>query len=498
MELEDVKKIIAKYADLQAVYITEAVKAERYYRNETDILFEPKKTRHETTTDSEGNLVSAEVATPMRNADNRIPFNFHGLLVNQKASYMFTAPPLFDIGSDNGNKALTAFLGDKYSKVCKDLCVEASNKKTGWIHVWFNREDNSYKYAVVPSEQIFPIWTKSLDRHLMGVLRTYHDIDDEGKEFDVYELWNDKECAAYMVPAGQNVQDGLVPYNCFTFINELNQTSQVNQFTHDIGETPFFAFDNNNIHTDDLKNIKPLIDVYAKVFSGFVNDLEDIQEVIFVLTNYGGADLNEFLNDLKFYKTIKVESDGDGDKSGVSTLTIDLPVEAREKLLTITRKCIFEQGMGIDPDPQNFGNSSGVALKFLYSLLELKSGLMETEFRPSFGRLIRCICRVTGIQIKDDAIIQTWTRTMVQNDQEMAQIAQVSAGIISDETIIRNHPWVENPQDEIDRLAEEKAEKVKAAQEAFSQQYDPFGNMTKTQPGAGDNKDPEGKEGKAE
>lgn len=502
MELEVVKKIIQKYSGGREGYVHESMIAERYYRNETDILFELKRVKEETVKDNEGNLVTRDVAAPMRNADNRIPFNFHGLLVNQKASYMFTAPPVFDIGAEQANKALTAFLGDKYPKVCKDLCVEASNKKTGWIHVWFSRDDNSYKYAVVPSEQVFPIWTKSLDRHLMGVLRTYHEIDDDtGKEFDVYELWNDTECEAYYLPAGETLEEGLLPYNCFTFIDVYGQSSHVNQFKHDIGETPFFAFDNNNIHTDDLKNIKPLIDVYAKVFSGFVNDLEDIQEIIFVLTNYGGADLNEFLSDLKYYKTIKVESDGDGDKSGVSTLTIDLPVEAREKLLTITRRCIFEQGMGIDPDPQNFGNSSGVALKFLYSLLELKSGLMETEFRPSFGRLIRCICRVNNIQIKDNAIIQTWTRTMVQNDQELAQIAQVSAGVISDETIIRNHPWVENPQDEMDRLKEEKAEKVKEAQEAFNQQYDPFGNMTKKQPGEGDgddDKDPEGKEGKAE
>nr|WP_308743167.1 phage portal protein [uncultured Anaerocolumna sp.] len=30
-----------------------------------------------------------ETESPLRNADNRIPRNFHGLLVNQKASYMF-------------------------------------------------------------------------------------------------------------------------------------------------------------------------------------------------------------------------------------------------------------------------------------------------------------------------------------------------------------------------------------------------------------------------
>ena len=173
------------------------------------------------------------------------------------------------------------------------------------------------------------------------------------------------------------------------------------------------------------------------------------------MTNYGGENLGEFLDDLKYYKAIKVENEGDGDTSGVSTLTIEIPVEAREKLLETTRKCIFEQGQGIDPDPQNFGNSSGVALGFLYSLLELKSGLQETEFRPSFGRFIRCVCRLLNLKIKDDTIIQTWKRTSVRNNQELATIAQISKGIISDETIIRNHPWVENLEEEKGRMEEQ-------------------------------------------
>ena len=247
--------------------------------------------------------------------------------------------------------------------------------------------------------------------------------------------------------------DNLSSY--FMFIVDVRNSEMSDHYEHGIGEVPFFAFSNNNIGTNDLKNIKPLIDVYCKVFSGFVNDLEDIQEVIFVLTNYGGENLGEFLDDLKYYKAIKVENEGDGDTSGVSTLTIEIPVEAREKLLETTRKCIFEQGQGIDPDPQNFGNSSGVALGFLYSLLELKSGLQETEFRPSVGRFIRCVCRLLNLKIKDDTIIQTWKRTSVRNNQELATIAQISKGIISDETIIRNHPWVENLEEEKGRMEEQ-------------------------------------------
>ena len=366
MELDTMKNLIKKYMPGHSRFLVRVETAERYYRNKTDILLKPPKEKN-------------QEENPLRNADNRIPFNFHGLLVNQKASYMFTAPPLFDLGTKQANKELTAFLGDKYAKTCKDLCADASNASLGWLHLWKDKTSGQYKYAVVPPGEIVPVWSKNLEKELKGVLRCYHDISDEGEELDVYEYWNDKECQAYAVRAGDTVYDGLTPYYSFTVIDTAGNSNLVNKFEHDIGEVPFFPFFNNNIDTGDLDNIKPLIDVYCKVFSGFVNDLEDIQEVIFVLTNYGGADLGQFLRELKDYKAIQIENEGGEDKSGVSTLTIELPVEARKELLATTRKCIFEQGQGIDPDPQNFGNSSGVALGFLYSLLELKAGLMEDQ-----------------------------------------------------------------------------------------------------------------------
>lgn len=454
MDIEVIKKLIKKYLPGHSDFIMKAAKARDYYKNKTDILLGPKTEQEKREKEDK----------PLRNADNRIPFNFHGLLVNQKASYMFTASPLFDIGNKTANKKLTKFLGDRYAKTCKDLCIEASNCTVGWLHVWKGGK-GAWKYAVIPAEQIIPVWTKSLERELKGVFRTYQDIDDiTGDCYTVYEYWNDTECTAYRLNAGDEIEQ-LMPYQMFMVDPELCEMSE--QYRHDTGEVPFFPFFNNNIDTNDLENIKPLIDTYCKVFSGFVNDLEDIQEVIFVLTNYGGEDLGQFLRELKDYKAIQIESEGDGDRSGVSTLTIELPVEAREKLLTITRKCIFEQGQGIDPDPQNFGNSSGVALNFLYSLLELKAGLQETEFKLGFGRFIRCICRLQNIPIKDDTITQTWTRTSVRNDLELAQIATQSKGSISQETIVEHHPWVEDSSKELDRLKEEAEDSMKEISDMF-------------------------------
>jgi len=251
-----------------------------------------------------------------------------------------------------------------------------------------------------------------------------------------------------------------MPYNQFGISEEVDGEYD-NALKHDWGRVPFIPFNNNNINTNDLKNIKPLIDAYDKVYSGFLNDLEDVQEIIYVLTNYGGTDLKEFLQDLKKYKAIKVDDDGDGGKGGVETLAINIPVEAREKFLELTRKAIFEQGQGVDPDPQRFGNTSGEALKYLYSLLELKAGLMETEFKLSFGELVRVICQYLGVDCGQ--ITQTWTRTAISNDKELAEICNKSVGVVSNKSILKAHPLVENADDEEKQIQEEKN---KAALEA--------------------------------
>ena len=49
------------------------------------------------------------------------------------------------------------------------------------------------------------------------------------------------------------------------------------------------------MHGTNLPLYRDLIDAYDKVVSGFANDMEDVQEVIFVIKNYGGTDKTEFM-----------------------------------------------------------------------------------------------------------------------------------------------------------------------------------------------------------
>lgn len=456
MDLKTVQKLIKKHTVGHDIVVSKAEKAENYYRNKTDILFEGRKADNE--------------ETPLRNADNRVCSSFYSLLVNQKASYLFTSSPLFDTGNETVNKMVSDTLGDIFSKRCKDLCIEASNGGIAWVHYWTDA-DGSFRYGVLGCKQVIPIWSDELDKRLIGVFRVYTQIDDEtGKEYFVYELWNDTECSAYRREATDNEQFIITPYRCFSICNAVGSTTFDNVYKHNFGRVPFIPFMNNNTCTGDLDNIKGLIDTYDKTYSGFANDLEDIQEIIFVLSGYGGTDLKTFLTDLKKYKTVKVDNDVEGGNSGLSTLTIDIPVEARKQLLDMTRKAIFEQGQGVDPDPQKFGNTSGEALKYLYSLLELKAGLLETEFRGGFAELIKAICDFKGLSY--DKIIQTWTRTKISNDAETADIINKSAGVISKRTMLENHPLVENADKELERIAEEEQDEPDFMAAGFGRKMD--------------------------
>ena len=82
--------------------------------------------------------------------------------------------------------------------------------------------------------------------------------------------------------------------------------------------------------------------------------------------------------------------------------------------------------------------------------------MMETEFRPQIDELIRVITQHTGLG--DPAQIeQTWTRNKPKNYLEIVQmITQTPSTIMSDETKTKEHPLVDNWQDERERIEKEE------------------------------------------
>ncbi|ENI1325048.1 phage portal protein [Listeria monocytogenes] len=471
MEIAAIKKIIKENIRGYPARVARIKKAEKYYQNENDILRRKNPL--------EDKLKEKDSKNPLRNADNRISHPWHWLLVDQKAAYTMTVPPTFDVDDDDLNKEITKLLGDSFPKIAKDLCVNASNAGVAWLHIWKDEDhQNFFKYAVIDSKQIIPVYSKRLDNKLEGILRVYEDYNDSGDVVIIYEYWNDKECSAFYRLKNKTVDD-LEEYSIIDMydVGTGEKAESSNTYTHDWEAIPFIPFRNNPSELSDLKKYKKLIDVYDKVYSGFVNDLDDIQEIIFVLTNYGGEDKQEFLDDLRKYKVVKVENDEQGIETGVDTLAIEIPIDARNKILEITHDSIFLQGQGVDPQKNIGQNNSGAALEYMYSLLELKASMLETEFRQGFAELVRFILKYSN-EDADVRIEQKWTRTSIKDDGTMADIIAKLASSTSQEAIARNNPLVEDAEKELAALKQEKEDEFRG-EDNFRNPNPPKKDVTK-------------------
>lgn len=388
--------------------------------------------------------VLLEAKDILRKADNRIAHNFHQLITDEEVGYLFSYSPIIDIGSENTNATLMEILGDGFLKTSRKLGIEACNSGCAWLHYWWDGQ--SISYAPVPSDQVIAIMKDSLIEEMEYLIR-YYPIKKLHNSLERYyvrvEVWTDKNCEFFLVPGD------LSSFALTTITNDEGTLH------HPFNAVPFIPFPNNNRHQGNLKKYKGLIDAYDIVVSGYVNDVMDIQQVIYILENYGGTDLNSFLDDLKKYKTVSVGDDGiDGASGDLRTLAIDIPVEARNSLLEFLKKQIYTAGQALSRDITSVGNASGQTLKFFYRDLDLKVGDKEVEFTTSYKYLIRVICDFMNIPIKEPISI-TFTRNRISNDQETAEICKNSVGIIPNELIWRNHPFVDDV-DECRKLWEEE------------------------------------------
>ena len=468
------KKLLQSTQARRTQFISKYGTSKRYYLNENDITL---KNNGESKTKEED--AGKESKNPFRAADNRVSSNFHQLLVDQEAGYLATKPPTIDVDDDKLNQQIKNTLGDNFGLRLNELVVDAANAGIAWLHYWIDI-DGQFRYAIVPPDQITPIYSTDLNRKLVELRRSYKELNpDTAKYHWVHEYWDKDTVTAFKSKDEQftdlqPLDDRFAIYDATTGVE--TGTSSVNH--HDLGRIPFIAFPKNKEKQPDLYHYKGLIDVYDKIYNGYVNDLDDIQQVFLILKNLDGQDLDKFRKDLLRYKSIKIRSMGAGDDSGVDQLAVDIPTEARNSMLETTKTNIFVHAQGIDPTDFKTNNATGTAIKMLYSHLELKAAKTEAYFRDALTELVRAIMNWLNVPDADSRPIeQTWTRTAIQNDVEKAQVVAQLANWTSKEAIAKANPIVEDWQQEL-----------KDEQEDLKNRNDEYGNPDNLN-GDGDNND---------
>lgn len=432
----------------------EQIKGTSYYSGMQDIL-----DRKRTAIGPDGKLVPVENLP-----NNKIIDNQYAKMVDQKANYLLGKP--FTITCEN--KAYTEQLKKRFNKafqrMIKYVCEDALNGGKCWLFVYYN-EKGELCFRRFPAFQVLPFWADDDHTILDAAARLYLQEVWEGytkKIVEKVEIYKPDGIYRYTLDGSVLIPDveagEYAPY--------MTVKNGDNVIPYNWDRLPLVCFKYNKEETPLIRRVKSLQDGINLLLSDFQNNMEEnARNTILVLKNYDGENLGEFRHNLSTYSAVKVRDDGD-----VTTLTVEVNAENYKSILEVFKKALIENARGYDAkDDRLSGNPNQMNIQSMYSDIDLDANGMETEFQAAFDDLLWFInqdlkTKGAGDFEQEDVTI-VFNRDILINETEAIQNCSNSVGILSNETIVEQHPWTTDVEMELKRLKQEQEEAMAQAQE---------------------------------
>ena len=232
---------------------------------------------------------------------------------------------------------------------------------------------------------------------------------------------------------------------------------------HNMGDIPIIEYKNNKYSIGDFEQQIGLIDSYNSLTANRINDKEQFIDSILVL--YGarlGDDEEESIKAMESLaenKLLELHPE-----ARAEYLSKTLNENEVETLRNAVKQDIYTFSHIPNLTDENFaGNSSGVAMEFKLLGLEMITKIKQRYYVKGLKKRIKLFANYLGLtQIAIDAnsIVPHFSRSLPKNLLEISQIVSNLDGKVSQETLLSQIPFVEDPMSEIEKVNEEKQENI--------------------------------------
>lgn len=408
--------------------------------------------------------------------NNRIVDNQYRKMAIQKTNYLLGKPISFKTEDEAYAQALADVFNRRTMQLFKSVAKSAINQGISWLYPGYDAQGN-FDIRRFNGYEIIPGWRDAAHTMLDYAIRLYSVIsysEKEEKIIEKVEVYDESGIWYFRLTDGGKLEAEEPFRQPYFFLGDtpLNWTRlPLIAFKRDEGETPL------------LRNIKALQDGLNLIESAFQDNMqEDSRNTIMVLKNYDGENLGEFRRNLATYGAVKVRT-RDGGDGGVETLKIEVNAENYKAILDIFRRAIIENAMGYDAkDERMKGSPNQMNIQSMYSDIDLDANDMEAEFQAGMEELlwfIRMHLANTGKGDFENAQLDViFNRDTLINEGEVIENIIRSEGLLSEETLIANHPWIDDPAEELKRLEAQRRKEAESADVyggAFGQKKPPEG-----------------------
>jgi SPP1 family phage portal protein len=430
--LAEVKEFLASKE--RALMLT----GEAYYRNYTDIQ---KKRR----------LMSDGTELLFRR-NTKLEHAFYRKIVDQISGYMLARPAsIMPVEEDDTYSGLlNEVLNRNFWRTFTRAARSSINQAITWLTPYIDGE-GKLQFMFIDGYEVIPFWKDNAHTELDAVIRLYDVIEYEGTERKTVrkaEFWTTEGVGYYIVGEASVTLDVQMTEE------RGNGHFRIGDAPYNWTRVPFIPVKYNDIEQPLIEVLKSNIDTYNYAASVHADVLADIPASLVAVKGYGG-DPDRILHDIFQSRIAMLHHDGD-----IKVLQTEPQTESVETMLTRLRRDIFSFGAGVDGQDEGAQNRSGEAQKHRRADLDTICNLFEIELQEAMQQAIWFVnnyLQMTGAgDYRDTEVSVTFNRDIVVNESTAITDAKNSVGLISQRTIVANHPWVEDVDLEIQQLEEER------------------------------------------
>lgn len=374
-------------------------------------------------------------------ANNKISNEFFPKIVRQMVSYL-TAN-----GLTTNDEIKQGIGGRRFDVGVQNAGEVAAVDGVAWSYCYID-DKGQFKTAIWRGTEVIPMYDERTGA-VAGAIRFYQ-IENRPMFITLYEIDGFTEYK-------NNNDDMTIIRDKTPYKLEVNEDVLGTEVVSsgNFSTLPLFPLYINSIKRSAFtKALESQIDLYDIIVSDFGDNLEDNKELIYILKNYQGTSMGEFLSDLKEYGVIKTDGDG-----GVETEQIDIPYSARQTALEILKKQIYEGAMAVDTSVLSGGSLTNVAIRANMQDLDLKADDFENQLVDFTDKIIKLYLEYKG-NPNEQYKIEFIRRSLI-NDTEIINNIYTMRSDISHTTALKLNPYIDNEGDELDLLEAEGYSKIK-------------------------------------
>lgn|GEM_PF-1458153 len=414
----------------------------------------------------------------------KIPSAFLRTNVTQKSDYALGKPFLISVESpvpetvdEQGNQIedpQAAIYLDEWSKYLSPARRKtikrigkhgAINKGIGWAYITIDQTGDLLMQHV-DSEQLYPAWADKEHTILDATVRDYkviQYINNNREEINKVEFWNKDAVERY-------IDDGHAALSP----DPDNPQPTAHMELPSVGivwdRVPFIAFKGNEDELPMLNIIRQQIDSYDRLQSKSTDALLDDIDPILVFKGFT-SDAEQLIKARQLAMNARVAGIPSGslgaDAGDLHYVQVSPDITAVQAKLELLRKDIREFGNAVDTQDVKFGsNPSGVALKSMYTDLDIYINGLETEFKAFMDQLkyfFDIYLEFKGIgkaeQWSQYEITVKFDRDMMTNSTaDIQETVMLMSTNVSQETVDSWNPAV--PSYEVEQARREKEQQA--------------------------------------